>query len=142
MTAEEPYTVELASDVYAYVQPDGGWCLNNAGWVSDGVSTLLVDTAATERRARALYRALEDTTVPAPMLLVNSISMVIDAVVAGLGIGALPMLLAERQAGLQALTEPLADCETEIWLLTHPESRHLRRIAVVASHLTERIALP
>lgn len=72
MTAGEPYTVELASDVYAYVQPDGGWCLNNAGWVSDGASTLLVDTAATERRARALYRALEDTTVPAPMLVVNT----------------------------------------------------------------------
>lgn len=78
----------------------------------------------------------------APMLLVNSISMVVDAVAAGLGIGIVPVFLAERQAGLQALTEPLADCETEIWLLTHPESRHLRRIATVASHLAERITLP
>ncbi|GAA3830371.1 MBL fold metallo-hydrolase [Streptomyces phyllanthi] len=72
MTAGEPYTVELAADVYAYVQPDGGWCLNNSGFVSDGTATLLVDTAATERRTRALAAALEATGVPAPKLLVNT----------------------------------------------------------------------
>jgi cyclase len=72
MTAEEPYTVELASDVYAYVQPDGGWCLNNSGFVSDGTTTLLVDTAATERRTLALAAALDATGVPRPRLLVNT----------------------------------------------------------------------
>ncbi|MFE7762394.1 MBL fold metallo-hydrolase [Streptomyces sp. NPDC057438] len=72
MTAREPYTVELASDVYAYVQPDGGWCLNNSGFVSDGTTTLLVDTAATERRTRALGAALDATGVPRPRLLVNT----------------------------------------------------------------------
>lgn len=72
MTAGEPYTVELAEDVYAYEQPDGGWCLNNSGFVSDGTTTLLVDTTATERRTLALSAALEATGVPAPRLLVNT----------------------------------------------------------------------
>ncbi|MGW0735514.1 MBL fold metallo-hydrolase [Streptomyces sp. NPDC002851] len=72
MTAGEPYTVQLASDVHAYVQPDGGWCLNNAGWVGAGDATLLVDTAATERRARALRTALLESGAAAPDLVVNT----------------------------------------------------------------------
>ncbi|MFI9581871.1 MBL fold metallo-hydrolase [Streptomyces sp. NPDC052236] len=72
MSATEPYTVQLAPEVHAYVQPDGGWCLSNAGFVSDGESTLLVDTAATERRARALREALLTSGVPLPRTIVNT----------------------------------------------------------------------
>ncbi|MGW8951281.1 MBL fold metallo-hydrolase [Streptomyces sp. NPDC055709] len=72
MPATDPYTVRLAPSVHAYVQPDGGWCLNNAGFVSDGESTLLVDTAATEERARLLREALLATGAPLPRTLVNT----------------------------------------------------------------------
>jgi cyclase len=72
MAAAEPYTVALADDVHAYVQPDGGWCLNNAGFVSDGTATLLVDTTATERRTRALGAAITATGAPAPRFVVNT----------------------------------------------------------------------
>ncbi|MEW2630398.1 MBL fold metallo-hydrolase [Streptomyces sp. NPDC048389] len=72
MSTDEPYTVELTPHVHAYVQPDGGWCLNNAGFVSDGHSTLLVDTAATERRTLALREALLATGAPLPRLVVNT----------------------------------------------------------------------
>ncbi|MGW5610320.1 MBL fold metallo-hydrolase [Streptomyces sp. NPDC003753] len=72
MAAAEPYTVALADDVHAYVQPDGGWCLNNAGFVSDGTATLLVDTTATERRTRTLGAAIAATGAPAPRVVVNT----------------------------------------------------------------------
>ncbi|MEU8433202.1 MBL fold metallo-hydrolase [Streptomyces sp. NPDC029216] len=72
MTVEEPYAVQTAAGVYAYVQPDGGWCLNNAGWVSDGGQTLLVDTAATERRALALREAVLAAGSPLPRTVVNT----------------------------------------------------------------------
>ncbi|MEU2429767.1 MBL fold metallo-hydrolase [Streptomyces sp. NPDC007861] len=72
MPAADPYTLQLAPSVHAYVQPDGGWCLNNAGFVSDGESTLLIDTAATERRARLLGKALLATGAPLPRTLVNT----------------------------------------------------------------------
>ncbi|MCX5148601.1 MBL fold metallo-hydrolase [Streptomyces sp. NBC_00320] len=72
MTAEEPYLVQPASGVHAYVQPDGGWCLNNAGFVSDGGRTLLIDTAATERRALALREAVVAAGVPLPRTVVNT----------------------------------------------------------------------
>ncbi|GHF49692.1 MULTISPECIES: MBL fold metallo-hydrolase [Streptomyces] len=71
-TATEPYTVPLAPGVSAYIQPDGGWCLNNAGFVTDGATTLLIDTAATERRARLLRDAVTDSGAPLPSLVVNT----------------------------------------------------------------------
>ncbi|MCH6159454.1 MBL fold metallo-hydrolase [Streptomyces marispadix] len=70
--SREPYTEKVAEGVHAYIQPDGGWCLNNAGWISDGHDTLLVDTAATHRRARALREALLGSGVPAPSYVVNT----------------------------------------------------------------------
>ncbi|MEU9037132.1 MBL fold metallo-hydrolase [Streptomyces sp. NPDC048352] len=72
MTVDEPYVVQPAAGVYAYVQPDGGWCLNNAGWISDGGRTLLVDTAATQRRALALREAVAAAGVPMPRTVVNT----------------------------------------------------------------------
>ncbi|WP_240136558.1 MBL fold metallo-hydrolase [Streptomyces sp. MUM 178J] len=78
MPAADPYTVRLTPDarqdaqVFAYVQPDGGWCLNNAGFVSDGETTVLVDTAATERRARALREAVLASGVPLPRTVINT----------------------------------------------------------------------
>jgi hypothetical protein len=32
--------------------------------------------------------------------------------------------------------------ESELWLLAHPESRHLRRVAAVYGHLARSLALP
>ncbi|EME99530.1 MBL fold metallo-hydrolase [Streptomyces mobaraensis NBRC 13819 = DSM 40847] len=67
-----PYTVPLAPGVSAYVQPDGGWCLNNAGFVTDGGRTLLIDTAPTVRRAELLRDAVAASGAPAPSLVVNT----------------------------------------------------------------------
>jgi hypothetical protein len=53
----------------------------------------------------------------------------------------LPLFLARGRNDLVQVRRPLADAETQLWLLTHPESRHLRRIATVAHHLAEHIAL-
>ena len=43
---------------------------------------------------------------------------------------------------LRRLTEPIDECETELWLLTHPEARHLRRIGAVYAHLAQAVRLP
>lgn len=72
MPVADPYVVRPAPGVYAYVQPDGGWCLNNAGFVTGGGRTLLVDTAATERRALALRAAVLAAGAPLPRTVVNT----------------------------------------------------------------------
>jgi DNA-binding transcriptional LysR family regulator len=78
----------------------------------------------------------------APRHLVDSIVSVADAVMAGLGVGILPHFMLEGEPRLVALADPLDGCESELWLLAHPESRHLRRIAAVYQHLADHIRLP
>lgn len=77
-----------------------------------------------------------------PRYRVSSILSVLELVVLGLGVGVVPLFLAEGRTDLTRLTEPLTDAETELWLLTHPESRHLRRVATVYTHLVEQLQLP
>ncbi|WP_308167846.1 MBL fold metallo-hydrolase [Catellatospora tritici] len=67
-----PGLVEIADGVFVYLQPDGGWCLNNAGVVLDGTGLAVVDTAATSRRATALREAIRARTAVPPRLLVNT----------------------------------------------------------------------
>jgi DNA-binding transcriptional LysR family regulator len=78
----------------------------------------------------------------APRYLVDGISSVIDAVRSGLGVGVVPLFMVEAEPQLVALDEPLAGWQSELWLLAHPESRHLRRIAAVYQHLATTIRLP
>ncbi len=77
----------------------------------------------------------------APRYRVNSILTVAELVAQGLGIGILPLFLAQRRADLIALTDVLEECQTELWLLTHTESRHLRRVSTVYSYLAQNLLL-
>ncbi|WP_327358786.1 MBL fold metallo-hydrolase [Streptomyces sp. NBC_01304] len=63
---------EIADGVFAYVQSDGGWCLNNAGVIANGADSALVDTVATEARARRLRAAALGLAPRPPRLLVNT----------------------------------------------------------------------
>jgi DNA-binding transcriptional LysR family regulator len=78
----------------------------------------------------------------APRHLVDGIVGVVDAIKAGLGVGVIPLFMVQAEPQLKALSPPLQDCESSLWLLAHPESRHLRRIAVVYQHLADAIRLP
>ncbi|MGY6653665.1 MBL fold metallo-hydrolase [Amycolatopsis sp. TRM77291] len=63
---------EIGDGVFGYVQPDGGWCLNNAGIITSGARTALVDTVATEARARALRSAVSKVSSVMPGVIVNT----------------------------------------------------------------------
>ncbi|MBO1332630.1 MBL fold metallo-hydrolase [Streptomyces sp. VRA16 Mangrove soil] len=63
---------EVADRVFAYVQPEGGWCVNNAGVLVGSDRVTVIDTAATETRARALRQAIGDLTTSPPRVLVNT----------------------------------------------------------------------
>ena len=78
----------------------------------------------------------------APRHLVDGIVGVVDAIKAGLGVGIVPLFMLEVEPQLKAISEPLDGCESSLWLLAHPESRHLRRIAAAYQHLGEAIRLP
>jgi cyclase len=63
---------EVADGVFAYVQPDGSWMINNTGFLvaPDGVTA--VDACATERRTRAFLGTIADVTRLPVRTLVNT----------------------------------------------------------------------
>ncbi|NHQ87554.1 LysR family transcriptional regulator [Iodobacter sp. HSC-16F04] len=76
-----------------------------------------------------------------PRYRVNSILTVMELIERGIGVGLVPTFLAASRPDLRPLTGVLDECATDLWLLTHPESRHLRRVATVFSHLAQNIQL-
>lgn len=76
-----------------------------------------------------------------PAFRVNSILTVAELVAQGLGVGLLPVFLASQRKDLRQLTEPIEECQTELWLLTHPEFRHLRRVATAYDYLARFLEL-
>src|SRR6202051_4382715 len=55
---------DVGEGLHAYLQPDGGWGWSNAGLVSDGEQTLLVDTLFDLTLTEEMLRAMRDA-VPA-----------------------------------------------------------------------------
>lgn len=70
--ALRPRLEEVADGMYAYVQPTGGWCVSNAGLLAGRKTAIVIDTAATERRARRFRSAIASVTSATPSILVNT----------------------------------------------------------------------
>lgn len=66
--------VEVAAGVYAYVQPDGGWCVTNTGIIVGGETTILFDSVATQGRAERLRESIDTVAPPGQnrTIMVNS----------------------------------------------------------------------
>jgi cyclase len=61
---------EVADRVFAYIQPDGSWYINNTGFIVGGRSVISIDACSTERRTRAyLDRIATVTTAPVTTLI-------------------------------------------------------------------------
>jgi DNA-binding transcriptional LysR family regulator len=72
---------------------------------------------------------------------VNDAEAILQAVQAGLGRSLLPCVVADRIPALTRLpVENVPLIEREIWLLTHPDLRHLARIAAVLAWIEVSIA--
>jgi len=61
-----PEVHEVSDGIYAYVQPDGTWWINNTGFLAGPQGVISIDTCATERRTRAYAAAIAAVT-PAPV---------------------------------------------------------------------------
>ncbi|GHJ49200.1 MBL fold metallo-hydrolase [Catellatospora sp. TT07R-123] len=57
-----PTLTALAPGVFAYVQPDGGWCVSNAGVLVGREAVTLVDATATVPRALHLREHIDSVT--------------------------------------------------------------------------------
>lgn len=95
---------------------------------------------ALPNHASVLWRKRQYPSVT-PRHKVDSILSVSAAIAAGLGIGLIPLFLAEHRNDLVQLSDPIDECETQLWLLTHVESRHIPRVATVYTYLADHLSL-
>ncbi len=63
---------QVSEGIYAYLQPDGSWWLNNTGFLVSGAGVISVDTTSTERRTRAYLDAIGTVTRLPVRTLVNT----------------------------------------------------------------------
>ena len=74
-----------------------------------------------------------------PSLTANDAEAILRGVQAGLGKSLLPIAIADRELGLVRLDGGPAALSRELWLLVHPDLRHLTRIRVVMDWLVEMV---
>src|SRR5919204_530770 len=57
-----PRVEEISRGIFAYIQPDGSWFLNNTGFLVGRRGIVSIDTTSTERRTRAYLEAIASVT--------------------------------------------------------------------------------
>ena len=68
----EPEVVEVSAGVFAYIQHDGSWCLNNPAFVAAADQVIAIDACATERRTRLFREAIGRLSEQPVRTLVNT----------------------------------------------------------------------
>ncbi|MFI9844776.1 MBL fold metallo-hydrolase [Nonomuraea sp. NPDC051941] len=67
-----PRVEEVSEGVFAYIQPDGSWWINNTGFLAGRRGVICVDACSTERRTRAFREAIGTVTDRPITTLVNT----------------------------------------------------------------------
>jgi cyclase len=67
-----PEVQEVSGGIYAYVQPDGTWWINNTGFLVGPQGVISIDTCSTERRTRAYRDAIAGVTGAAVRTVINT----------------------------------------------------------------------
>jgi cyclase len=72
LRADESSVVEVANRIYAYVQPDGSWWINNSGFIVGERTVIGIDSCSTESRTRRYLDSLRKVTELPVRTLVNT----------------------------------------------------------------------
>ena len=67
-----PVVEEVSHGVYAYIQPDGSWFLNNTGFLVGHNGVVSIDTTSTERRTRGYLEAIARVSSQPIRTLINT----------------------------------------------------------------------
>ncbi|MFV0533591.1 MAG: MBL fold metallo-hydrolase [Cumulibacter sp.] len=71
-TPGPPRIEEVSDGVFAYIQPDGSWWINNMGFVAGRKHTMSIDSSSTVARTTAYRDAIARTTSAPVTTLVNT----------------------------------------------------------------------
>jgi cyclase len=67
-----PQLHEVSEGIYAYVQPDGTWWINNTGFAVGPQGVVAIDSCSTELRTRAFRKVIETVSTAPVRTLVNT----------------------------------------------------------------------
>ncbi len=70
----------------------------------------------------------------------NSVSSLIHAALANLGVCTLPCVIADREPGLVRCIAPVDEIRSELWLVTHERLRHVARIRAFMDFIAAHVA--
>ncbi len=107
--------------------------------VESGKATWIAPDDALPEHPSVIWRKRHYPKVT-PEYRVNSIHTVMELVALDLGVGLLPVFVGSHP-GIVQLTDEIEECQTDLWLLTHAESRHLQRVSAVFKHLSQHLLL-
>jgi DNA-binding transcriptional LysR family regulator len=97
------------------------------------------DAMAHLSNAAWMKRAIQDERADPPTLTANDSEIILHAIRAGLGKSVLPCAIAERERGVARLSGTTPVLSRELWLLVHPDVKHLERIKVVVNWLEKTV---
>lgn len=76
-----------------------------------------------------------------PRYRMNSVLSVAGAVVQGMGVGVVPLVVLRDNPLVEIVDGPIAELETELWALAHPDTRNLQRMKVMFEFLRTSLGL-
>ena len=69
---DPPRVEEVSDGVFAYIQPDGTWWINNTGFLVADDGVIGIDSCSTERRTKAFLQSVQRVTSAPMRVLVNT----------------------------------------------------------------------
>ncbi|HEV3265140.1 MAG TPA: MBL fold metallo-hydrolase [Acidimicrobiales bacterium] len=69
---DPPRVEEVSEGIFAYIQPDGSWYINNTGFLVGSRGVISIDSCSTERRTRAYLDAIARRTDQPVRTLLNT----------------------------------------------------------------------
>ena len=120
----------------AYASSDGVAGSNETGGASEQKWVAPDESLSHASSARWIT-----TNVPQAQIVLraDSLMALMQAAKSGIGATVLPCYLGDSEPLLRRVTPPLEDAAVPLWLITHPDLRHVRRIATLTDFLSDRL---
>jgi DNA-binding transcriptional LysR family regulator len=59
-----------------------------------------------------------------------------------MGVGVVPLVVLKDNPQARIVEGPVDELDTDLWVLAHPDARHLQRVKVLFEFLRENVVLP
>jgi DNA-binding transcriptional LysR family regulator len=106
--------------------------LERADWIA--LDDTLIDHPSVRWRRQRYPKVI-------PRIRCNSVLAVAGAIVNGLGTGVSPLFLLRDHPRVEMIGGPVAELETDLWMLSHPEVRHWQRVRLLFDFLRQDLQL-